>query len=458
MKSKVLKTFAVIVAASMVLVACAPAPTVAPTTVPSTQAPTEAATTAPTTAGATATAAMPVTGSIDCMGAQAGDKLSLVYEWTGNEETLFNTVLKPFVDACGVTITPTETRDPAVLDTMVKSTPPDVVMWPDLSPLKLYTDMLKPLDTVGGDKSNYASFWITMGTVNGNWLAIPVKADYKSIIWYSPAQFQAYGYQVPTTLDELKTLVDKMVSDGNVPWSMGFNNGGSADGWTGTDFIQDLLLTTQGPDYANGIIAGTVPYNDQPVIDAYTLYYQWASDPKYTVGGADGTVNTPFADAILQVFSNPPKAMMVKQSGFAGGNIQAAYPNLKYGTDYDFFQFPGIQGAQGGADFMMDFNDTPAAKALIAYLTSALGGQNWAAAGFGISPNTGGKGYYTDPVTSKLSDLLNNSTGFTFDIGDALGSPFNTAEFKGVVDIVQGADIKTTLDTVAAAQAQTVSP
>ena len=450
------KTFGVMVLIAMLVAACAPtatpteAPTMAPTEVPATMAPTEApATMAPTE--------MPVS-AIDCMGAKAGDSLSLVYEWTGAEETALNTVLKPFVDACGVTITPTETRDIAVLDTMVKSTPPDVVMWPDLRPLKLYTDMLQPLDTVGADQSNYPAFWVDFGTMNGKWLTIPVKADYKSIIWYSPAQFQAFGYQVPTTLDELKSLVDQMVADGNVPWSMGFNNGGSADGWTGTDFIQDLLLTTQGPAYVSGIVDGSVPYNDQAVVDAYTLYYKWASDPKYTVGGADGTVNTAFADAILQVFSNPPKAMMVKQSGFAGGNIASAYPDLKYGTDYDFFQFPGIQGAQGGADFLMDFNPTPAAKALIAYLTSALGGQNWAAAGFGITPNTGGTGYYTDPVTAKLSDLLNNSNGFTFDLGDGLGDPFATAEFKGVVDIVQGADIMTTLNTVAAAQAQTVSP
>ena len=125
-----------------------------------------------------------------------------------------------------------------------------------------------------------------MGTVNGKWLAIPVKADVKSIIWYSPTQFQALGYTVPTTFADLQTLVDKMVADGNVPWSMGFNNGGAADGWTGSDFIQDILLATQGPDYVNGIIAGTTPYNDPGVVSAYQIYQKWASDPKYTVGGA----------------------------------------------------------------------------------------------------------------------------------------------------------------------------
>ncbi len=266
---------------------------------------------------------------IDCKGAAPAIPFPSPTSGPGVEEASFNTIVKPLEDACGIKINGTSTRDASVLDTMVKSTPPDVLFWPDFSPLKLYTSMLLPLDTVGGIQSNYASYWITMGTVNGKWLAIPAKADLKTIIWYSPTQFAALGYTVPTTFADLQTLVDKMVADGHVPWSMGFNNGGAADGWTGSDFIQDILLATQGPDYVNGIIAGTVPYNDPGVAAAYQIYQKWASDPKYTVGGANGTVNTKFLDAIYKVFSNPPEALMVKQSGFAGGSIATQYPNLE---------------------------------------------------------------------------------------------------------------------------------
>jgi alpha-glucoside transport system substrate-binding protein len=380
----------------------------------------------------------------------------VVYQWTGTEETSFNTIVKPLEDACGIKINGQSTRDAAVLDTMVKSTPPDVLFWPDLSPLKLYADKLLPLDTVGGDQANYASYWISMGTVGGKWLAIPAKSDIKSIIWYSPTQFAALGYTVPTTFADLQTLVDKMVADGHVPWSMGFNNGGAADGWTGSDFIQDMLLASQGPDYVNGIIAGTTPYSDAGVADVYKIYQKWASDPKYTVGGANGTVNTKFLDAIYKVFSNPPEALMVKQSGFAGGSIATQYPNLKYGTDYDFFQFPGVKGLQGGADFMMAFSNKPAAQALVAYVTSAVGGANWAKANFSITPNKGGNGVATDPQEIKFSQMLASTTGFTFDMGDALGAPFNDAEWKGIVSIVQGGDVTSTLTGVAAAQKQSI--
>jgi alpha-glucoside transport system substrate-binding protein len=431
--SKLYKALIGLMLASLLLAACGSAPTEEPMEEPMAESP-----------------AM-------CMGAQPGDELNVMYQWSGAEEESFNSIVKPLLDACGIQLVSQSTRDDAVLDTAVKSTPPDVLFWPNLSPMNLYTDQLMALDSVSADASNYAAFWTDFGSVDGKWVALPAKLDVKSIIWYSPAQFEAFGYGIPTSLGEMDSLVEQMVADGNVPWSMGNNNGGPGDGWTGTDFVQDYLLATQGPDYVNGIISGDVPYNDQPVVDAYTVYQKWASDPAYTVGGADGTVNTPFLDAIYKVFQPEPEAMMVKQSGFGGGEIVKQFPDLQYGSDFDFFQFPGIQGVQGGGDFMYVFGDSPAAQALVAYITSAEGGMTWAQAGFGLSANTGASGNYADEQVAKLGDILATATGFTFDMGDGLGAPFNEAEFKAVVDIAQGADVVSTLDTVAEAQATTVS-
>ncbi len=431
------------------------APTTAPTAAATKAAPTTAPTTAPTAAVTppTPTAAPTASGTIDCGGAKQGDTITVLYQWTGNEESLFNNIMAPFVAACGVKIQATSTRDAAVLDTKVKSTPPDVLFWPTTSPLTLYPDKLKDLSTLGVDPANYADYWVKMGTVSGKLLALPAKTDIKTIIWYSPAQFSANGYTVPTTLDELNTLVEKMVANGQVPWAMGFESG-AATGWTGSDFIQDLLLAQKGPDYVNGIIDGSVPYNDPGVLAAYQLYFKWASDPKYTVGGANGTVNTNFADALLQPFSDPPKAMMVKQSGFAGDNIAKQFPKLKQGVDYDFFVFPGAQGLQGGADWLMAFSDKPAVKAVVAYLSSPMGGANWAKETFGLSPNKGATGNYTDPALQKLDKALSTTKGFTPDIGDTIPGGFGSAEFKGVTDFVNGGDVDKILADLAAKQAE----
>jgi alpha-glucoside transport system substrate-binding protein len=397
--------------------------------------------------------ALAMAPQIDCTGVQPGDKLSVMYQWTGAEEEKINAIFKPFMDACGVEISAEATRDAAVLDTKAKSTPPDILFWPSTAPMRLYTDKLKDFDSLGVDRNNYASYWADMGTLGGKWLAIPVKADIKSIIWYSPVQFEAFGYTLPNTFDELNTLVEKMVSDGNVPWSMGFESG-AATGWTGSDFVQDLLLTQQGPEYVMGLIDGSIPYDDAGVQEAYQTYVKWASDTKYTVGGATGTVSTGFLDAIYKVFSDPPEAMMVKQSGFAGGEIVKQFPDLKYGVDYDFFPFPGAKGMQGGADFMMVFNDSPAAKALVAYLTSAEGASTWAKIGFDLSPNKWATGKYSDAALAKKANALANASGFTPDIGDTIPAPFGESEWKAIIDVVQGGDILTALKAVAAAQTE----
>ena len=448
--TKFSKVLALIMLASMFLTACGSAATAEPTAMPPADTAMPAATEAPTAMAATQAPAM---GAIDCMGAKSGDSISMLYQWAGEEEGKLNTILKPFVDACGVTLKPESTRDQGLLDTRVKAgTPPDIAFW-NVTQLVQYKDMLKPMDTLGADKASYIPGSTDPGTIDGKWLGLPVKTDLKTIIWYSPVNFQAAGYQVPTTWADLDALVEKMVADGKVPWSMGFESG-DATGWTGSDFIQDILLVQQGPDYVNKIISGDVPYDDAGVKQAYETYAKWAKDAKYTVGGAQGTLSTNFNDAILKVFSDPPEAMMVKQSGFASGTILGQYPSLKYGSDYDFFVIPDAKGLQGGSDWMMAFTDTPAVKALVTYLSSPEGGKNWAAAGFALSPNKGAAGNFTDPALMKTADAFYKTAGLTPDIGDSIPGGFGTAEWKAIVDVVNGKDIATELAAVAAAQKQ----
>ncbi len=457
-KSLLWSLVSLVVLASMMLASCAPATTQAPpaTQPPATEAPaTEApATEMPATEmpATEAPTAAPAAGEIDCKGAQSGDEISMLYQWSGVEEEALNSVLKPLVDACGIVLKPESTRDQALLDTRVQAgTPPDVAFW-QVAQLVQYKDQLKPMDTLGADAASYNDFFLAPMTIDGKWLGLPIKADVKSIIWYSPANFEALGYTVPTTWDELDALVEKMVADGNVPWSMGFESG-DATGWTGTDFIQDIMLVQQGPEFVNGVIDGSVSYDDPGVKQAYETYGKWAMDEKYTVGGAQGTLSTPFLEAIYKPFADPPEAMMVKQSGFAGGEVAKQFPDLKQGTDYDFFVVPGIQGLQGSVEPMMAFNDTPAVQALVTYLSSAQGGANWAGATFGLSPNKGAAGNYTDPALQKLGEAIASTKGFTTDIGDTIPGGFGSAEFQGISEFVNGGDLDTVLKDLAAKQA-----
>jgi len=450
--SKLYKILIGVLLASLVLAACGPSatPTEVMTEPPATEAPTEPAATAAPTEEVAESPEM-------CMGAQPGDEISMLYQWSGVEEEALNSVLQPLIDACGIVLKPESTRDQALLDTRVQAgTPPDVAFW-QVSQLVQYQDQLVPMDTLGADASSYGDFFLAPLTIDGKWLGLPIKADVKSIIWYSPANFEALSYTVPTTWEELDALVEQMAADGNVPWSMGFESG-DATGWTGTDFVQDIMLVQQGPDFVNGILDGSVSYDDPGVKQAYETYGKWATDEKYTVGGAQGTLSTAFLEAIYKPFADPPEAMMVKQSGFAGGEVAKQFPDLKQGTDYDFFVVPGIQGLQGGIEPMMAFADTPAVRALVVYLSSAEEGANWAAATFGLSPNKGAAGNYTDPSLQKLGDAIAATQAFTTDIGDTIPSGFGSAEFTAISEYVNGGDLDALLADLAAKQAEALNP
>jgi alpha-glucoside transport system substrate-binding protein len=462
--------------ASLVVAACTPAEEVTPTPEapvappadtpappPDTPAPAEPTeppaepTEPPAEPMETPTAPMEPTGEIDCMGAQQGDTVSMLYQWSGVEEENLNQILRPLLDECGISIQAESTRDQAILDTRVQAgNPPDIAFW-NIVQVEQYQDSIVPVSDLGVNTANYPEFWQDLGTVGGEWRALPVKSDIKTIIWYSPINFEAFGYEVPETWDELEALADQMVEDGNIPWSMGFESG-DATGWTGSDFIQDIMLVQQGPDYVHGIIDGSVPYNDDGVRQAWETYGRWAKDPGYTVGGAQGTLSTRFLDAIYLVFDDPPQAMMVKQSGFTGSEIQAQFPDLEYGTDFDFFQVPDAQGLQGGMDWMMAFNDSPAVQAIFAYMSSDLGGRQWAEVGFDLTPNLAGAGTYQDPVLEKAGGFLAEAEGFTPDIGDTIPGGFGSAKWNGIIEYINDSqDLDTILDRLADAQSQALA-
>jgi alpha-glucoside transport system substrate-binding protein len=383
---------------------------------------------------------------IDCMGGD-GEEISLLGVWSGDEEARLIEIFQPLIDACNITFTYEGTRDlSAVLATRVEGgNPPDVTMMPGVGSLEKYKDSLVPLKDVGANLDNYSPSWNALGSVEGTVYGVFVKSDIKSIVWYSPIVFDAMGYTVPTTWDEFVALADQIQADGGIPFSMGMESGG-ATGWTGTDLVQDIMLRTQGLDFVNGLSVHDTAWTDPGVKETWELYGNWATDSAYALGGSQGTVSTGFLDAILAVFSDPPQAYMVKQSGFAGGYASSQFPELEFGTDIDFFVIPEKDGSapvmQVGGDALAVFNNTPGVKAFVAYLTSAQGGQAWAASGFDLSPNNKVTGeHYTDPISAAKADALAGASAVSFDIGDLLLRGLNLEEFAAITEYVNGGNL-----------------
>ena len=115
---------------------------------------------------------------------------------------------------------------------------------------------------------------------------IPYKADVKSTIWYPIKAFEAKGYKVPTTWDELIALSDKIVADGSNPWCVSAGGPGDATGWQLTDWVEEVVLKTKGLDYYNEWISHKVTFQDPGIKDAFDKYVgKILFTPNYVFGG-----------------------------------------------------------------------------------------------------------------------------------------------------------------------------
>jgi alpha-glucoside transport system substrate-binding protein len=387
---------------------------------------------------------------IQCFGAE-GSEVSILATWGGEEQTKFLSAIDPVVQACDLTVNYEGTRDfTTVLDTRVQGgDAPDIAMLPNPGALAVYADQLVALDELQVNADNYAQGWVDLGTIDDRWIGLPVKTDVKSLVWYSPVEFENAGYTVPTTIDEMVALMDQMVADGDIaPLSMGFESG-TATGWTATDFVQDLMVRTQSQEFVNGLVTGDTAWNDEGVAATWQMYVDWVN--QYGLGGAEAAISTPFADAVLQPFSDPPTAWMVKQSGFAGSAVIApTYPDYVYGEDYAFFPFPSADGEpapmQVGGDFLIAFNNTPAVQAMVAFVSSAAGANAWAASGLDLTPNGAvDVAPYTDAIAADKAAALLGASDVIYDIGDRLPGSMGQAEFDGITAVVGGADLQETL-------------
>ncbi len=61
--------------------------------------------------------------------------------------------------------------------------------------------------------------------VEGKHYGLPTNINLKSMVWYPKDDFDAAGYEVPETWDDLIALSDQIVDDGGTPWCVGFESG-----------------------------------------------------------------------------------------------------------------------------------------------------------------------------------------------------------------------------------------
>ena len=221
---------------------------------------------------------------------------------------------------------------------------------------------LASLEDMGFDiaemEANHSKYWMDLGLCeDGKHYGVPWFPNFKSIVFYHQPTFEAQGYAIPTTYEELIALSGQAVADGFTPWCFGFESGG-ATGWPATDWIEDILLRQLGADDYAAWYNHEIPFNDPRVIAAFDTFGELFFGEGFVLGGPENVQGVNFGDSPGPLFNDPePGCLMLKQGSFIS-NFFGDQPQYEAGEESEIgvFSFPDVDGntgALGGGDTIM---------------------------------------------------------------------------------------------------------
>lgn len=323
--------------------------------------------------------------------------------------------------------------------------------------------LLTPLESGTADwlRENYAAgqSWVDLGTFEGvdgtpSLYGFFYKVDVKSLVWYSPENFEDAGYEVPSTMEELKSLTQEMAANGDTPWCIGLGSGG-ATGWPATDWVEDMMLRNHSPADYDQWVSNDMKFDDPKVIEAIEDFGWFARNDNYVAGGAGAVASTDFRDSPKGLFSSPAQCMMHRQASF----IPAFFPEgTSVGEDADFFYFPSYESKDlgnpvlGAGTVWGITNDSPEAHELITFLQSPKAHEIWMARKGFLTPHKGvNPDVFSDPTLRKMNEVLLNATTFRFDASDLMPGGVGAGSFwTGMVDYAGGKSAEQTASEIQA--------
>ena len=367
-----------------------------------------------------------------CGGASLeGEEVTITGALIGEDQDGFRANFESFTEETGIVVTyqGSDNFEQEIQIQMESGDTPDFALWPqpgaavDAAQRGMLTSLEDLEIDIDAYKTNFSSYLVGLGTVDGSIYGGANAANLKSIVWYQPAEFEARGYAVPETWDAMIALADQIVADGMNPFCFGMYSNG-ASGWLATDWMEDIMLRTgNGTTSYDQWVTNELKFEDPIVKNAASLLSQIMHTENYVVGGTDAIVSTYFGNAQDPMFSKDangnPGCFMHRQASF----IPSFWPEAAQagvGVETTVFPFPVIdeslpKAALGAGDMWGAFNDRDATKAVAEYMLSA---EFHAAAA--AMPNNARLSAHTGFDTSLYSKDINRILGTI--IADALAA------------------------------------
>ena len=397
----------------------------------------------------------------------SGQTVTITGPWTGADAAMVNNVLAYFAAATGATVnyTGSDSFEQDIVISTQAGSPPNIAVFPQpgLAADLASRGSLAPLteETANWVRENYSAgdSWVDLGTYAGPDGADALfgffyKVDVKSLVWYSPEQFEEAGYDIPDTMEDLIALSDQIVADGGTPWCIGLGSG-AATGWPATDWVEDILLRIQPPEVYDGWVDNSVPFDDPRIVEAIEIFGSFARNDAWVQGGAQAAATTDFRDSPAGLFSFPPGCYMHKQASF----IPTFFPEgSEFGVDFDFFYFPPFAEQDlgspvlGAGTLFAITNESEATRGLIEFLKTPIAHEVWMAQSGFLTPHQGvNLDTFASDSLRAMNAILLEATTFRFDASDLMPGEIGAGAFwTGMVDYTTGADAATVGATIQA--------
>ena len=397
----------------------------------------------------------------------SGQSVTISGPWLAPEDGFFDNMIAYFEAATGADVTygGSDSFEQQIVIDAEAGAAPNIAVFPQpgLAADLAARGLLSPLPAGMSDwvANNYGagSSWVDLGTyadANGadQLFGFFYNVNVKSLVWYNPENFEDAGYDIPTTMEELRALTDQIVAEGETPWCIGLGSG-AATGWPATDWVEDIMLRTQPADVYDAWTSNEMAFNDPRVVAAIEEFGWFARDDAKVSGGASAVASTDFRDSPKGLFSSPPQCYMHRQASF----VPAFFPeDVEFGVDADFFYFPSYESKDlgnpvlGGGTLMAITNASDATTEFMNFLQLPIAHEIMMAQTGFLTPHKGvNLQAYLNDTLRKQGQILIDATTFRLDGSDLMPGGVGAGTFwTGMVDYTGGKDAQTVADEIQA--------
>ena len=251
------------------------------------------------------------------------------------------------------------------INNYLQGKPDDVFTWFAGNRMRFFAKqgLVGDLSDVWQDLNMKESFKQAASAEDGKQYLVPIY-NYPWAVFYRKSVFEKNGYEIPTTLDELKALGTQMKGDGLAP--IGFAD---KDGWPAMGTFDILNMRINGYDFHMNLMAGEEPWDGDPVKEVFDTWR--------------GLLDIHETNALGRTWQEAAQNLGAGKSGmyllgsFVGQQFTGAVKE-----DIDFFAFPEINPEHGQDSIdapidglMMSANpkNEAAAKAFLRFVGSGEG-------------------------------------------------------------------------------------